>query len=69
MKEIMVSEFELYDSLLSVLITDSPTIKMTCGSCGYPFIKMFKRVDFKEGYPKTVCPNCIVVNFVPIKKR
>lgn len=66
MKPICVADFQMWNTSISMLWGKSPKVNMLCGNCHYSFSKRFEPIDFKNGYPKALCPNCSKVNYVPI---
>jgi hypothetical protein len=66
MKEVQVKCFEMWKTSISILWGKSPKVNMICGECFYPFARRFDFADFRNGYPRTVCPDCHTVNYVPI---
>jgi hypothetical protein len=66
MSEVEVKYFEAWNTSISMLFSKTPKIHMICGKCDYPFSKRFDFKDFRNGYPRVMCPNCYTVNYVPI---
>jgi hypothetical protein len=66
-KAIMVAKFTSWNTSLSFLIGKTPKVTMWCGECRYEWSTRFRPIDFQNGYPKSCCPNCGQVNYVPLK--
>jgi hypothetical protein len=66
MKPIKVKYFEMWNMSISMLFGKTPKVHMVCGKCSHYFSKRFNFSDFRDGNPKTLCPNCYTVNYVPI---
>jgi hypothetical protein len=65
-KPIMVKNFECWNMSISMLWGKTPKVSMLCGKCYYSFSRRFEPIDFRNGYPKALCPSCSAVNYVPI---
>lgn len=66
MKEVRVKHFEMWNMSASMIFGKSPKCTMMCGSCSIIFKKRFSPMDFKNKYPKALCPSCNTVNEIPI---
>ncbi|MEM4994916.1 hypothetical protein WKH56_20340 [Priestia sp. SB1] len=66
MEAIRVKAYSMWNTSISTLFGKSPKVKMMCGNCEYVFSKRFEPIHFYKGYPKTLCPSCSRLNYVPI---
>lgn len=66
MDAVRVKNFECWNMSISTLFGKSPKVNMLCGKCLYHFSRRFEPMDFRNGHPKAVCPNCSTLNYVPI---
>jgi hypothetical protein len=64
---IMVANFTCWSSSISTLFGKSPKVTMWCGKCSNQWATRFTPSNFAGGYPKSCCPSCGQVNYVPIK--
>lgn len=66
MKPIQVKSFEMWNMSIAMMWGKTPKVNMVCGDCSYHFSRRFGVEDFLNEYPKTLCPYCETVNYVPI---
>lgn len=64
---VRVKDFTCWSTSISFLFGKTPKVTMICGKCSHQFSKRFAPSDFRNGYPKAMCSNCLEINEVPLR--